>query len=107
MCKASKTSAQIDFDALPLIHESVHDYIDKGCVPGGTNRNFDSYGSEIKFRSPTERLIVCDPQTSGGLLIAVQANVAGEVASILRMADLYFKTIGKMADRSDTWIEVL
>lgn len=106
MCKASNLSARIDFDALPLIDDSVHDYINKGCVPGGTNRNYDSYGREIAFRSPAERFIVCDPQTSGGLLIAVQENNAAEIISLLHTANLYSKPIGKMKERSDRWIEI-
>ena len=106
MCKASNMSAQINFDALPLIHDSIHDYINKGCVPGCTHRNYDSYGSEIEFSSPAERFIICDPQTSGGLLIAVQENVAAEVASILHTANLISKPIGKMKERSDRWIEI-
>ena len=107
MCKASNKSAQIHFEALPLIDESIHDYIEKGCVPGGTNRNHDSYGLEIDFRNSNDRFILCDPQTSGGLLIAVNPDVADEVRLLLQNENLYHKPIGNIVEIADKWIKVV
>lgn len=51
------------------------------CCPGGTTRNYDSYGSKAAMAdgatiSSLHRSLLCDPQTSGGLLIAVQEGAA-------------------------------
>ena len=104
MCKASKTSAQIDFKRLPLIDPSVFDYIKAGAVPGGTNRNFESYGDEIYFSGDDQRLIVCDPQTSGGLLIAVSMEQSEEVKEILRSENLWHQPIGMMVEYAGIWV---
>lgn len=96
MCRASNASAGIDFSSIPLIDESLEYYIKQGCVPGGTNRNFDSYGQDISFQTDEQRLILCDPQTSGGLLIAVQSDVADQIKNILQKEGLYSKPIGKI-----------
>ena len=49
------------------------DYIAAGAVPGGTGRNFNSFGAQISgIEEQFSRSIICDPQTSGGLLIAFQ-----------------------------------
>ena len=39
------------------------------CIPGGTLRNFDSYGDRVAPISDEQRNLLCDPQTSGGLLV--------------------------------------
>jgi selenide,water dikinase len=58
--------------------------IDKKCVPGGTLRNWDSYGHKLNIENEKQRHILCDPQTSGGLLIAVKKEAAQKVESILK-----------------------
>jgi selenide,water dikinase len=70
MCAGSRLSAVISFADIPII-ASVAQYLEQGCVPGGTNRNWDSYGSKIGRLTERQKLILADPQTNGGLLIAV------------------------------------
>ena len=43
LCEGSKLQAVVDFERIPLL-APVHNYLDQGCVPGGTLRNFESYG---------------------------------------------------------------
>jgi len=96
MCKASGTSAHIDYDKLPLIDKSVHEYISQGCIPGGTIRNHESYGSGIKFNNKEQINILCDPQTSGGLLFAVDPGAVGKMKMFLENEGLWFEPIGVM-----------
>ena len=103
MCKASHTSAAIEFDRLPLIDKSIQEYIRKGCVAGGGNRNFESYGSAIQFSDENQRFIICDPQTSGGLLIGVAPENAEQVKAILIEDDLWAEPIGSIEDFSDNY----
>ena len=57
-------------------------YIDQEAIPGGTFRNFSSYGEKISPLSDKTRTILCDPQTSGGLLISVSADALESVRQI-------------------------
>jgi selenide,water dikinase len=106
MCRASGTSARIWFDKLPLIVPDLDGYIAQGSVPGGTTRNLDSYGQDIFFSSPENRFIVCDPQTSGGLLISVMQEHASQMEDLLSQTGLYAQAIGVMEERGDHLVYV-
>jgi selenide,water dikinase len=92
MADGSGLSAKVDFNSVPLISSDLIDYVDQGSVPGGTNRNWDSYGHRVqvgkKERADLYKNILADPQTSGGLLIAVGQQQYNEVVSILKEAGL-------------------
>jgi selenide,water dikinase len=78
MCDGSGLSARIDFNALPIL-ENLSTYLDQKCFPGGTQRNWDSYGHRVQEGiSENQRLIGADPQTSGGLLIAIEKEHQSE-----------------------------
>jgi selenide,water dikinase len=78
MCDGSGLSARIDFDALPILG-NLSTYLDQKCFPGGTQRNWDSYGHRVQEGiSENQRLIGADPQTSGGLLIAIEKEHQSE-----------------------------
>ena len=69
LCEASGVRAEIDYAAVPqLPHLDV--YLAEGSVPGGTGRNWASYGDQVAPLGEDQRAVLCDPQTSGGLLIA-------------------------------------
>ena len=106
MCRASDTTAVIEYDRLPLIQPMLTDYVKAGSVPGGTHRNYDSYGNAIRFTQDDQRFLICDPQTSGGLLIAVDPESSQEVASFLKGEKLWHQSIGKMKARSEYLIEI-
>lgn len=72
MCEGSNVSAEIYFEKVPVIDRNILDeYIAQKSIPGGTVRNFDSYGHKISGLDEYKKTILCDPQTSGGLLVAV------------------------------------
>lgn len=83
MCLGSGLAAEITLDAVPLL-PNVRDYIAQKSVPGGTQRNFASYGQHLGTISDEHRAIFCDPQTSGGLLVAVRPDSVAEVQTLLR-----------------------
>jgi selenide,water dikinase len=64
------------------VFKEIHDYIDKKR-PWGTLRNW-GYGHKLNIENEKQRHILCDPQTSGGLLIAVKKEAAQKVESILK-----------------------
>ncbi len=63
--------------------DDLTNYINQKSVPGGTNRNWDSYGDKIGNINEYEKMILADPQTSGGLLISVAEDSVEKVKQIL------------------------
>jgi selenide,water dikinase len=70
ICEGSRLTAKIYFNAIPRL-ANLNRYIEKSCIPGGTYRNWKSYGEKIGELSEFQKMVLADPQTSGGLLIAV------------------------------------
>jgi len=68
---------------LPLLPDLEY-YIQNNCFPGGTTRNWKSYGDAIGEVTDFQKTILADPQTSGGLLIAVEREGVLELQNVLR-----------------------
>ena len=85
VCDGSGLRAELEFDRVPVLPE-VPQYLAQDCVPGGTERNFQSYGHQVGVLTDDQRDILCDPQTSGGLLVCVAPD---GVASFLELAARY------------------
>lgn len=95
MCEASNLSAKINYVNLPVIDPAVHEYARLGAIPGGTHRNWTSYGHKINLLESTMKNLVADPQTSGGLLIAVDPYHQEELESILAGYECCARPIGE------------
>lgn len=83
MAEGSGLSAVIDFEKVPLITKDIKNYLDQKSIPGGTTRNWDSYGEKIGPITEYQKAILADPQTSGGLLIAAEKDTVADVQEIL------------------------
>lgn len=94
-CEGGNLSAQLHRPAVPLI-EGLSDYLAQGCTPGGTARNFNACRDHTTSFSAHDQAIFCDPQTSGGLLLAVAAHGTDEVEKQLKAAGLPHHSIGKL-----------
>lgn len=70
ICRACNLQARLHRNAVPVL-PNLAGYISGGCVPGGTHRNVAAYGAEVSGMTEYDKLVFCDPQTSGGLLVAV------------------------------------
>jgi len=83
VCEGSGVSATVDSARVPRL-ENIDRYIDEDCTSGGTDRNFESYGQKISVLTKRQKTLLCDPQTSGGLLVAVAPDglTAFEEASV-------------------------
>jgi selenide,water dikinase len=73
ICEGSGLSARISYNNIPVLDNIKH-YIELNCIPGGTYRNLNSYGDKIRGITEYSKLVLADPQTSGGLLIAVDQH---------------------------------
>lgn len=107
MCEGSGLNAEVKLADVPLLPH-VTDYLAAGCVPGGTGRNFDSYGHHIAALDAMSRQLLCDPQTSGGLLIAVRPEGRKTLEKLLLDNDIPPVCIGMLHPRgAGPFIEVL
>ncbi|MDG6334497.1 selenide, water dikinase SelD [Glaesserella parasuis] len=95
ICQGSNLRAEVYFDQIQTL-DGVREYIAQGAVPGGTTRNFDSYGHLISPLSDEQKAILCDPQTSGGLLIAVKPQAVESVKQIAKNANVALYPVGKL-----------
>jgi len=100
MCEGSDVSADISIGKLPLLDSHAIDfYLDQKSIPGGTFRNYDSYGSKICPVDDRQRSILCDPQTSGGLLLAVDPKHQNEIQLLLESRGLVSESIGAISEQ--------
>jgi selenide,water dikinase len=99
MCRGSKLSARIKCDSLPIL-DSVAALARVPYRTGAATRNWGSYGEEVTLASGIadwQRDLLCDPQTSGGLLIAVAPQGATQVMAALHTAGFdHAAVIGEM-----------
>ncbi|MFA9389776.1 MAG: selenide, water dikinase SelD [Prolixibacteraceae bacterium] len=106
MCLGSGLSAEINLNKIPTF-DHVQAYIDQNCIPGGTHRNWDSYGHHVQLKNESDKLILCDPQTSGGLLIAVEDNAVEAVEALLAAHQIGTEALGSMVAKSTILIKVI
>ncbi len=99
-------TARIDYAAVPRLG-CVDYYLGEGCVPGGTQRNFESYGEGVAPLSEAQKNLLCDPQTSGGLLLAVEPAGVEEFLALAAELDLHLTPIGQLVARQDYKVELL
>jgi selenide,water dikinase len=108
MCDASERTARIEFGRVPRIEPAAVDaYIAAGCIPGGTQRNFVSYGHKIAPLTDLQRSVLCDPQTSGGLLVAVDPAHADDFRAVARSQGLSLSPFGTFVERGKHLVEVV
>jgi selenide,water dikinase len=109
MAEGSGLSAVIHFENIPLITPAIPYYVDEKSIPGGTQRNWDSYGDKIGPLTDYQKAVLADPQTSGGLLIAVNKNGVKQVQEVLREYGLekFTKPIGTMIAKEEKLIKLM
>jgi len=106
ICEASNISAQLWFEKVPLL-PNVEKYRQLGCIPGGARKNFASYGDKISEMTQQQREILCDAQTSGGLLVIVKKSGLEEFKAVAEAAGLTLEPIGETMKKSQYFVEVL
>lgn len=86
ICRASKVSAEIVPDSVPVISDEILELIDEQCVPGGTRDNLKEAArtSDLRSASRVHRTLLADAQTSGGLLLCVPERSFQKVVTILK-----------------------
>lgn len=111
MAEGSGLSASLDYNKVPII-AAAKEYLAQRIVPDATYRNWNSYSAKVAFAPGVNVMeafnILPDPQTNGGLLIAVSPEAVEEVQSVLTDCGLadFINPIGMMAAPSEKVVTV-
>jgi selenide,water dikinase len=106
VCEGSGISAVVNYDCVPLL-PNTKKYLEMDCVPGGTINNFTSYGHTIGEITDEQKFILCDPQTSGGLLAIVKKESVEKFLEITSGHGLSLKSIGQTYELGEKLIKVI
>lgn len=98
VCEAGHVSATVHSDRLPVF-SFVQKYLDQGCIPGGTHRNWKAYGSKIHLAKDDNYKLIADPQTSGGLLVSIDAKRGADFENFMKKRGFDLKPIGELTKR--------
>jgi len=101
LCEGSDVQAMLSRPLIPTL-PNVESYIAKGCIPGGAGRNFSSYGFKVDPTDHETQTLLCDPQTSGGLLISVAPQSVVELHQCLEHAGITGTQIGRLLPRNNS-----
>jgi len=108
IAESSGVGLVIDYAKVPIFPEAVHT-TQQGFIPGGTRANRLHVAPKVTFAEhlgDTEQLLLCDPQTCGGLLIAIAQEKTEEMRKALQEAGLEHKVIGEVRADSPGQIRV-
>jgi len=108
MMLASKTSAALYYDLVPLM-DGVLELAELQTFPGGTGANFmyvDKYSVWDDNLSLNEKRILCDAQTSGGLIIAVAPEKHKQLETELKRRNVIAARVGEIVKQEPWSIKV-
>jgi selenide,water dikinase len=111
MTEGSGLSVELDYNSLRKV-EGVDEYIKLKSIPDATSRNWNSYSTKVQFEKGVDVMeafnLLPDPQTNGGLLIAVKEDAADQVRSLLVSAGLsdFTQSIGRFTTKKEKVVYV-
>ncbi len=105
ICDGSGISATIHYDKVPFLPNTKH-YYELGCIPGGTRNNFKSYGHTLGEMTKEQEILLCDAQTSGGLLCVVKKDASQAFKEFTKGLGLDLEPIGFTHEQKDKLIYV-
>lgn len=106
MCEGAGLSAELTYSDVPLIDGLQH-YLDSFIYPDMTMRNFQSYGGKVSTLSGPQLFTLCDPQTSGGLLVAVESDGKNGFLSVCAEVGVQVHRIGRFVAKVEKVVTVM
>ena len=108
MAEGSRCSASLTYKNIPLI-QGVETYMQQFIFPDNTYRNWNAYETRVRGIQGPEFISLCDPQTSGGLLVAVDPAALDEFNRLVNAENLEtaMRPIGKIVEKQEFVVEVL
>jgi len=105
VCEGSNLSADIDYTKVPLL-TGISSYASQMIYPDNTMRNWSSYQHKVTGIGSESFLTLCDPQTSGGLLICVSEESRHDFESFAHNIGYMLSPFGQLKEKSDYWITI-
>jgi selenide,water dikinase len=98
MCAGANVGATVRAASVPVL-AGAREYLARGYRPGGTERNLTGFRRRVKSQvSDAELTLLCDAQTSGGLLVAISAERAAGFERAMTEGGLFYANIGNLTD---------
>lgn len=101
MAEGANLQAEINYNVIPLL-SGIEYYISQMCIPDNTYRNWNSYEKKVDGITGDSLITLCDPQTNGGLLVAVDPMFKNDFENILTHNHLheFIQPIGRMTKKN-------
>ena len=99
-------TARVEYAAVPRLASAEY-YLEQGCVPGGTLQQLRQLWRAHRATAGGAELLLCDPQTSGGLLVAVAPEGEAEFLAVAAELGLQLAPIGELVERLSLAVQVL
>jgi selenide,water dikinase len=106
MAQGSGLTAEIMFSEIPTL-ASVRDFIGRFIYPDMTMKNYAAFKDRVSELDASQLILLCDPQTSGGLLVAVSPEHRIEVEQKLKNSNCPHAPIGQFVSKSDKVIQLI
>ena len=99
VCVGSRVGAEIHVRDVPVL-AGARDYLGRGFRPAGTMRNAEAFRNRIDVRvDESEYTLLCDAQTSGGLLMSISPDKVAAMEQRFRDGGLFYAKIGKVTEQ--------
>jgi selenide,water dikinase len=105
VCEGSNVSAMVEFNKVPRF-DFLEFYVRQNCIPGGTIRNWNSYGMKISSITEEQKAVLSDPQTSGGLLVSVDEDHANAFERFAADRGFALKPFGRLIPKENHVITI-
>jgi selenide,water dikinase len=106
LCEASACSAVLNYSHIPLL-DSAKRSVGQFIFPDITTKNFQNIQPKISPLNGEQLLVLCDPQTSGGLLVTFHENSLKEMASLCALRNETLTVIGTLEEAKEICVEVV
>lgn len=109
MARGSEVGITIHRKDVPVLAQ-VREMAEQGIIPGGAKKNYEWLRDKVTYDATldeVDKLILCDPVTSGGLLIAVAEADADELEETLQNNNVPAATVGTVTEANKGQIHVV
>jgi selenide,water dikinase len=106
MCEGANLSAEIHLEKIPLI-DGIQDYINQFIFPDNTYRNWNAFSTKTKGVKGMDLVKLCDPQTSGGLMIAVDPTSQKWFEESMNLQNQVIWPIGRFIEKTEFTVEIM
>ena len=106
LCEASACSAVLNYSEIPIL-ESAKRSAAQFIFPDITTKNFQNIQPKISSLSGEQLLVLCDPQTSGGLLVTFHENSLSELNQLCALHNETLTVVGRLQEANEICVEVV